>query len=118
MVYGMTVVERMPCRYPGVRLGGLANTTSMPLSAVNSPMAKTIFREAANFHVIELSMNRLAKRVVKTKRTPMTKHVFSSKTKVSPPISFMVPANTGRLTFIVTFENTFRAANITFLVVP
>lgn len=112
------MVDRMPCKYPGVRSGGLANTTSMPLSAVNSPKAKTIFREDTNFNVMELSMKRLAKRVVNTNITPITTHEFSNKTKVSPPISFIVPANIGRLTFIVTFENTFKAANITFRVVP
>lgn len=114
----MTVVDRMPCKYPGVRSGGLANTTSMPLSAVNSPKAKTIFREDTNFNVMELSMKRLAKRVVNTNITPITTHEFSNKTKVSPPISFIVPANIGRLTFMVTLENTFKTANTTFRVVP
>jgi hypothetical protein len=84
---------------------------------VNSPNAKIIFKLEVILKVVVLSMAYLANRVVKTKRKPITIHVFSKRTKESPPTSFIVPANTGRLTFIATFDNTFKTAMNTFLVV-
>ena len=56
--------------------------------------------------------------VKSVKITEMVQQVMNKSTKISLPTDSMVPAYTGRLTFMMTFDITFITASNAFLVFP